>query len=54
MAKTNYVYFVRGNTDYGRNDFTENGDGTLSDAATGLMWSQDDSGSGMAWADAQA
>ncbi|PUB79021.1 MAG: hypothetical protein DBO99_04965 [gamma proteobacterium symbiont of Ctena orbiculata] len=54
MVKTNYVYLVRGNTDYGSNDFTENGDGTVSDAATGLMWSRDDSGSGMAWADALA
>ncbi|MET0069674.1 MAG: DUF1566 domain-containing protein [Candidatus Thiodiazotropha sp.] len=54
VVKTNYVYFVRGNTAYGVNDFTANGDGTISDNATGLMWSQDDSGSGMTWADALA
>jgi hypothetical protein len=62
MIKLNYVYFVRGNTDYGVNNFTDNGDGTITDHATGLMWSQDDSGdgvntgprSGMNWEDALA
>jgi hypothetical protein len=62
MIKLNYVYFVRGNTDYGVNDFTDNGDGTVTDHATGLMWSQDDSGdgvdtgprSGMTWEEALA
>jgi hypothetical protein len=44
LDKLNYVYFVRGNPDYGVNDFVDNGDGTVTDAATGLMWSQDDSG----------
>jgi len=44
IDKLNYVYFVRGNTDYGMNDFSDNGDGTITDNATGLMWSQDDSG----------
>ncbi len=53
-AKLNYVYFVRGNTAYGINDFTDNGDGTVTDYATGLMWSQDDSGSGMTWEEALA
>jgi hypothetical protein len=37
-----YVRCVRGNTDYGENDFTDNGDGTITDAATGLMWLKDD------------
>jgi len=54
VTKTNYVYFVRGNTDYGINDFAENGDGRVSDYATGLMWSQDDSGDGMSWEGALA
>jgi hypothetical protein len=45
---------VRGNTAYGVNDFTDNGDGTVTDNATGLMWSQDDSGTGMNWAEALA
>jgi hypothetical protein len=61
-GKLNYVYFVRGNTDYGVNDFSDNGDpstgsgqiGTITDNATGLMWSQDDSGTGMNWKDALA
>lgn len=47
IGKINYVYFVRGNTDYGINDFNDNGDGTVTDNATGLMWSQDDSGDGV-------
>ncbi len=50
--KTQYVYFVRGNTNYGINDFTDNGDGTISDDATSLMWAQDDSGAAMDWEDA--
>jgi len=34
---------VSGNTDYGTNDFEDQGDGTVADYATGLMWTQDDS-----------
>ena len=49
-----YVRYVRGNTAYGENDFVDNGDGTISDRATGLMWAQDDSGVGMNWEDALA
>ncbi|MCP4454896.1 MAG: DUF1566 domain-containing protein [Planctomycetes bacterium] len=52
--KTYYVYFVRGNTDYGVNIFMDNGDGTVSDHATGLMWAQDDSAVGMNWEEALA
>ncbi|MEA3447559.1 MAG: DUF1566 domain-containing protein [Bacteroidota bacterium] len=44
-----YVMFVRGNMDYGINDFEDNGDGTITDHATGLMWMQEDSGEGMNW-----
>ena len=47
--KTFYVIFVRGNTSYGGNNFTNNGDGTITDSATGLMWSQNDSGTGLNW-----
>ena len=47
-----YVFYVRGNTDYGINDFADNGDGTITDNATGLMWTQDDDGEGMGWEDA--
>lgn len=44
-----YVRYVRGNPAYGRNDFHDNGDGTITDRATGLMWQQADSGKGMNW-----
>ena len=62
VQKVNYVYFVRGNPDYGVNQFVDNGDGTILDSATGLMWAQDDSGAtgesslrdGMTWAEALA
>jgi len=39
-----YVRLVRGNADYGINAFVDNGDGTVTDEATGLMWSKVDSG----------
>jgi hypothetical protein len=42
--KTYFVLFVRGNGDYGENRFVDNGDGTVTDHATGLMWLQGDSG----------
>jgi hypothetical protein len=47
-----YFYYVRGNKAYGVNNFIDNGDKTISDTATNLMWSQDDSGSGMSWEEA--
>jgi len=49
-----FVRYVRGNLNYGVNDFKDNGDGTITDAATGLMWSEADSGAGMNWEDALA
>ncbi len=51
-SKLFYVHYVRGNLDYGKNDFTDNEDGTITDNATGLMWSQDDSKSGLNWQEA--
>ena len=39
-----YVRYVRGTSDYGVNDFSDNNDGTITDHATGLMWTRDDSG----------
>ncbi|MHC5010567.1 MAG: Lcl C-terminal domain-containing protein, partial [Planctomycetota bacterium] len=42
--KTFYVRYVRGNEAYGRNDFHDNGDGTVTDRATGLTWMKGDSG----------
>ncbi len=52
--KTYYVRFCRGNEAYGENEFADNGDGTITDNATALMWSQADSGAGMDWEDALA
>ncbi|RME59932.1 MAG: DUF1566 domain-containing protein, partial [Caldilineae bacterium] len=51
MAKR--VRCVRGD-EYGVNDFVDNGDGAITDNATGLMWAQDDSGVGMDWEQALA
>jgi hypothetical protein len=48
------VRFVRGNTGYGLNNFQENGNGTISDLATNLMWQQEDSRKGMNWEGALA
>jgi|GEM_PF-950450 len=60
IDKTFYVMYVRGNTHYGMNSFVDNGDGTITDEATGLMWMQYDSGyfgagdgiGGMTWEEA--
>ena len=41
--------FVRGNLSYGVNLLADNGDGTISDEATGLEWMQSDSAVGMNW-----
>ena len=46
MAK--HVRCVSGDT-YGENQLVDNGDGTITDEATGMMWSQADSGEGMDW-----
>lgn len=39
-----YARYVRGNPAYGKNDFADNGNGTVTDRATGLTWMQTDSG----------
>lgn len=52
--KTFYVICCRGNTNFARNVFTNNQDGTVSDLATGLMWQQADSGLGLNWQEALA
>jgi len=49
-----FVRYVRGNPNYGVNDFEDNGDGTVSDNNTGLMWSQDDLGGTQKWEQALA
>lgn len=56
--KTFSVLCVRGNPSYGLNDFDDQGDGTILDRATGLMWAQADSGrdapDGLNWPQALA
>ena len=54
MEKTFFVLCVRGNPSYGKNDFHDNGDGAITDRATGLMWSQAGSGRRMNWQEAMA
>lgn len=44
-----YAYFVRGNVDYGKNDFVETDNGTIVDKATGLMWMKDICGKQQLW-----
>ncbi len=43
-TKTYFLFYVRGNTKYGKNDFHDNKDGTITDRATELTWAQVDSG----------
>jgi len=51
---SHFVRLVRGNRDYGKNQFRDNRDGTISDLATGLMWGQADSGQPLDWEQALA
>ena len=48
-GKTFYILYVRGNLDYGQNNFVNGEDGTVIDRATGLVWTQSDSQTGMDW-----
>jgi len=50
--KTFDVIYVRGNSTYGINIFTDNGDSTITDNATGLMWMKNDSEVSMTWQNA--
>ncbi len=52
MDKAFNYLLVRGNTSYGINNFVDNGNGTITDEATGLMWMQDDNGEGLIWQEA--
>jgi len=52
IGKKYYVLYVRGNTVYGTNQFVDNGDGTITDNATGLMWMKNDNGAGVLWENA--
>lgn len=48
-----YVRAVRGNT-YGVNEFVDNGDETITDNSTELMWTQNDNQEGIDWTTALA
>ena len=52
-GKLFYVLYVRGQ-EYGNNNFVDNGDGTITDLSTGLMWQKEDSKQGMNWENALA
>ncbi|BBD07454.1 DUF1566 domain-containing protein [Desulfovibrio ferrophilus] len=47
-----FMRYVRGNRTYGSNDFKANGNGTVTDRATSLVWQQEDSGKTLNWQDA--
>lgn len=47
-----FAQFVRGGDGYGENAFVDNGDGTITDQATGLTWMQNDNGAGTVWGEA--
>ena len=51
MQAKKFARCVRGPA-YGKNDFVDNGDGTIADRATGLVWMKADSGKTMNWSDA--
>jgi hypothetical protein len=60
-AKTFFVLYVRAGESYGENDLEDMGDGTVTDWATGLAWTQEDSGGfgagaagGLSWKEALA
>ena len=46
-----FVSYVRGNQDYGQNDYVQNDNGMITDLATGLIWQADDSGTTLNWDD---
>jgi hypothetical protein len=53
MSGRRFVRCVSGD-EYGINDFVDNGDGTVTDNATGLMWAQEDNGEAVDWENALA
>ena len=53
MSGRRFVRCVSGE-EYGINDFVDNGNGTVTDNATGLMWAQDDNGEAVDWETALA
>ena len=53
-ANKMYFRMVRGNMEYGKNDLVDNGNETISDLATGLMWQKADDGQFRDWEEALA
>ena len=49
-----YVIYVRGDSSYGINEFVDNGNGTVTDNSSGLMWQQADDGNGRLWEESLA
>ncbi len=49
--KTFYVRYVRGQA-YGKNNFVDNGNDTVSDRSSGMMWTKKDSGKTLKWVSA--
>ncbi|MEA2029129.1 MAG: DUF1566 domain-containing protein [Campylobacterota bacterium] len=47
--KNYYVQCVRGNESYAQNSLVDNGNETISDSATGLMWQKSDNGNSVDW-----
>lgn len=54
IGKKYYILYVRSNTEYGKNNFKDNNDETITDNATGLMWMKNDNGKGVIWEKALA
>jgi len=54
FSMTAFVRYVRGNPNYGINNFVDNSDGTITDLSTGLMWQKNDNGDTLNWVDALA
>jgi hypothetical protein len=50
--KKYYVLYCRGNPSYGINNFVNNGDGTITDISSNLMWMQNDNGTPVLWENA--
>ena len=53
-SATEFLLCVRGNPAYGISQLVDNGDGTVTDVATGLMWAKGDSGVALTWQEALA
>lgn len=51
---TAFVRYVRDGNGFGENQYQDNGDGTVTDLSTGLMWQQADDGVGRNWEEALA